>query len=57
MPGRRTDQVEARIAVKTQSNRFAHGAGPSHSIRKICKEELAHFNQQLLIHELIKGSL
>jgi len=38
-------QVEAQIAAN------------SHSIRKICSEELAHFNQQLLIHELIGGSL
>jgi len=26
------------------------------SIRKICNEELAYFNQQMLIHELISGS-
>jgi hypothetical protein len=38
-------QIEARIAANSQS------------IRKICNEELAHFNQQLLIHELIRGSL
>ena len=43
-------QVEARIAAN------------SYSIRKICNEGLAgpapgHFNQQLLIHELIRGSL
>jgi hypothetical protein len=55
-------QIEARIAAKAQSNRFAHGAGSSLSIRKICNEELAgptsrYFNQQLLIHELIRGSL
>jgi hypothetical protein len=50
-------QIETRIAAKTQNNRFAHGAGSSQSIRKICNEELAHFNQQLLIHELIRGSL
>ena len=57
MPRRRTGQIEARIAAKAQSNRFAHGAGSSQSIRKICNEELTHFNQQLLIHELIKDSL
>ena len=62
MPKRRTGQIEARIAAKAQSNRCAHGAGSSLSIRKICNEELAgptsrHFNQQLLIHELIRGSL
>ncbi len=57
MPRRRTGQIKARIAAKTQSNCFAHGAGSSQSIRKICNEELAHFNQQLLIHELIRGSL
>jgi hypothetical protein len=50
-------QIEARIAAKTQSICFAHGASLSQSIRKICNEELAHFNQQLLIHELIRGSL
>jgi len=43
-------QIEARIAANSQS------------IRKICNDELAgptsrHFNQQLLIHELISGSL
>ena len=38
-------QIEAPIAANSQS------------IRKICNEELAHFNQQLLIHELIRGSL
>jgi hypothetical protein len=38
-------QIEARIAAN------------SLSIRKSCNEELAHFNQQLLIHELIRGSL
>jgi len=50
MPGRRTGQVEAQFAAN------------SHSIRKICNEGLAgpaprHFNQQLLIHELIRDSL
>ena len=44
MQRRRTGQVEARIAAQTQSNRFAHGAASSTSIRKICNEELAHFN-------------
>ncbi len=45
MPGRRTGQVEAQIAAN------------SYSIRKIYNEGLTHFNQQLLIHELIRGSL
>jgi len=45
MPGRRTGQVEAQIAAN------------SRSIRKICNEGLIHFNQQLLINELIRGSL
>jgi len=43
-------QIEALIAANSQS------------IRKICNDELSgptsrHFNQQLLIHELIRGSL
>jgi hypothetical protein len=32
-------------------------AGISKAIIKIGNAELAHFNQQMLIHELIRGSL
>jgi hypothetical protein len=32
-------------------------AGNSPSIAKIGNAELAHFNQQMLIHELIRGSI
>jgi hypothetical protein len=32
-------------------------AGNSQSIAKIGNAELAHFNKQMLIHELIRGSL
>jgi hypothetical protein len=62
-------QIKAPIAGKAQSNRcsqsirFAHGLGPAHgasfskAIGKIGNAELAHFNKQMLIHELIRGSL
>jgi hypothetical protein len=61
-------QIKAPIAGKTQSNRcsqsirFAHGLGPAHGasfsmvIAKIGNAELVHFNKQMLIHELIRGS-
>jgi hypothetical protein len=45
-----------RCVVK-MSRVEAQFAANSYSIRKICNEGLAHFNQQLLIHELIRGSL
>ena len=45
MPERRTVQIEASIA------------GNSQSIDKIGNAELAHFDKQMLIHELIRGSL
>ena len=32
-------------------------AGNSKAIAKIGNAELAHFNKQMLIHELIRGSL
>jgi len=69
MPERRTVQIKAPIAGKTQSNRcsqsirFAHGLGPAHgaslskAIAKIGNAELSHFNKQMLIHELISGPL
>jgi hypothetical protein len=69
MPERRTVQFKAPIAGKAQSNRYsqsiriAHGLGPAHgaslskAIAKIGNAELAHFNKQMLIHELIRGSL
>jgi hypothetical protein len=57
MPERRTVQIKALIAGKAQSNRCAHGASFSQSIAKIGNAELAHFNKQVLIHELIRGSL
>jgi hypothetical protein len=57
MPERRTVQFKAPIAGKTQSNRYAHGASFSKTIAKIGNAELAHFNKQMLIHELIRGSL
>ena len=57
MPERRTVQIKAQIAGKTQSNRYAHGASFSKAITKIGNAELVHFNQQMLIHELIRGSL
>jgi hypothetical protein len=50
-------QIKAPIAGKAQSNRCAHGASFSKAIDKIGNAELAHFNQQMLIHELIRGSL
>jgi hypothetical protein len=69
MPERRTVQIKTSIAGKAQSNRssqsirfahglsLAHGASFSQSIAKIGNAELAHFNKQMLIHELIRGSL
>ena len=45
MPERRTVQIKAPIA------------GNSKAIDKIGNAELAHFNKQILIHELIRGSL
>jgi hypothetical protein len=45
MPERRTVQIKAPIA------------GNSKAIAKIGNVELAHFNKQMLIHELIRGSL
>jgi hypothetical protein len=50
-------QIKAPIAGKTQSNRCAHGASFSQPIAKIGYAELAYFNKQMLIHELIRGSL
>jgi hypothetical protein len=53
----------------SQCIRFAHGLGParglgpahgasfSMAIAKIGNAELAHINKQMLIHELIRGSL
>ena len=67
MPERRTVQIKAPSAGKTQSNRFAHGVSFSQSIARIGnaamrRSELVgpafrHFNKQMLIHELIRGSL
>jgi hypothetical protein len=62
MPERRTVQIKAPIAGKAQSNRCAHGASFSKAIAKIGnaamrRSELAYFNKQMLIHELIRGSL
>jgi hypothetical protein len=62
MPERRTVQIKMPIAGKAQSNRSAHGASFSQSIAKIDnaamrRSELAYFNKQMLIHELIRGSL
>jgi hypothetical protein len=45
MPERRTVQIKAPIAVNSKA------------IAKIGNAELAHFNKQMLIHELIRGSL
>ena len=61
MPERRTAQIKAPIADKAQSNRCAHGASFSKAIVKIGnaamrRSELAHFNKQMLIHELIRDS-
>jgi hypothetical protein len=50
-------QIKAPIAGKAQSNRSAHGASFSKAIAKIGNAELAYFNKQMLIHELIRGSL
>jgi hypothetical protein len=50
-------QFKAPIAGKAQSNRCAHGASFNKAIAKIGNAELAHFNKQMLIHELIRGSL
>jgi hypothetical protein len=50
-------EIKAPIAGKTQSNRCAHGASFSKAIAKIGNAELAHFTKQMLIHELIRGSL
>ena len=45
MPERRTAQIETPIV------------GNSQPIAKIGNAELAYFNKQMLIHELIRGSL
>ena len=45
MPERRTVQIKAPIV------------GNSKAIAKTGNAELAHFNKQMLIHELIRGSL
>ena len=50
-------QIKAPIAGKTQSNRCAHGASFSKAIAKTGNAELVHFNKQMLIHGLIRGSL
>ena len=50
-------QIKAPIAGKAQSTRSAHGASFSKAIAKIGNAELAYFNKQMLIHELIRGSL
>jgi hypothetical protein len=50
-------QIKAPIAGKAQSTRCSHGASFSKAIAKIGNAELAHFNKQMLIHELIRGSL
>ena len=50
-------QIKAPIAGKTQSIRCTHGASFSQSIANIGNAELAHFNKQMLIHELIRDSL
>jgi hypothetical protein len=55
-------QIKAPIAGKAQSNRCAHGASFSKAIAKIGnaamrRSALAYFNKQMLIHELIRGSL
>jgi len=51
---RRTVQIKAPIAGKTQSNRYAHGASFSQSIGKIGNDELdgpapRHFDEQMLV--------
>jgi hypothetical protein len=45
MPERRTVQIKAPIA------------GNRKAIEKMGNAEFAHFNKQMLIHELIRGSL
>ena len=45
MPGRRTVQIKAPIGAN------------SHSISKIGNDELAHYNEQMLVHELVRDSL
>jgi len=45
IPERRTVQIKAAIAAN------------SHSISKIGNDELAHYNGQMLVHELIRDSL
>jgi hypothetical protein len=72
MPERRTRsagpvQIKAPIAGKAQSNRSAHGASFSKAIAKIGNAAmrrseldgpaLRYLNKQMLIHELIRGSL
>ncbi len=62
IPIRRTVQIKAPIAAKTQSIRCAHGANLSQSISKIGNDELdgsapRGFNEQMLNHELVIGSI
>ncbi|MCZ6723138.1 MAG: hypothetical protein O6938_04375, partial [Gammaproteobacteria bacterium] len=59
IPIRRTVQIKASIAAKTQSNRFAHGASFSQTIGndELDGPALRYFSEQMLIHELLRGSL
>ena len=55
-------QIKAPIAGKAQSTRSAHGASFSKAIAKIGntamrRSALAYLTKQMLIHELIRGSL
>ena len=62
MPERRTVQIKAPIADKTQSKAGPMSRANVLGLARIHnaamrRSELAHFNQQMLIHELIRGSL
>jgi hypothetical protein len=62
MPGRRTVQIKTPIAGNSQSKAGPMSAASVLGLAKIGnaamrRSELAHFNKQMLIHELIRGSL
>jgi hypothetical protein len=50
-------KIKAWNASKTQSIRFAHGAGPSTAIAKFYNAEIDNFGRKVFVHELIRGSL
>ena len=57
IPERRTVQIKAPIAGNSQPKAGPMSEAIALGLAKIGNAELAYFNQQMLIHELIRGSL